>query len=47
MPLQHGRRFDQDHGVDRLRPNSVEKDPKQPVRVEESHVTSALSLQDA
>jgi hypothetical protein len=47
MPLQHGRRFDQHHGVDCLRPKSVEPDPEQSVCIEEPPTTSALPLQDA
>ena len=31
MPLHHGRRLDQYHRVDDLRPNPVEPHPKEPV----------------
>jgi len=46
MPLQHGRRLDQHHRVDGLRPNSVEPDPEQSVRIEELRATRSLPLQD-
>jgi hypothetical protein len=47
MPLQHGCRFDEYHGVDGLRPNSVEPDPEQSVRIEELRASQPPPLQDS
>ena len=46
MPLDDGCRFDQHHGVEDLRPNSVKPNPKQPVGGEEPKLTRALPAQD-
>ena len=46
MPLDDGCRFDQDHGVEDLRPDSVEPDPEQPVGGEEPRPARALPPQD-
>jgi hypothetical protein len=46
MPLDHGCGFDQHHGVEDLRPNSVEPNPKEPVGGEEPKLTRALATQD-
>ena len=46
MPLDHGCGFDQHHGVEDLRPNSVKPNPKQPVGGEEPKLTRALPAQD-
>jgi hypothetical protein len=47
MPLQNRRRFNQHHGIDRSRPNSIEQHPEQAVRAEEPGATWTLPLQDA
>jgi hypothetical protein len=47
MPLDHGCRFDQHHGVEDLRPNPVEPHPQEPVCGEESNPTFVLPPQDA
>jgi hypothetical protein len=44
MPLDHGCRSDQHHGVEDLRPNSVEPHPQEPVY--EPNPTFVLSPQD-
>ena len=46
MPLKHGRRFDQHHGVEDLRPNAVEPNLEQPVSGEQPKLTRALPPQD-
>jgi len=46
MPLDHGCRFDQHHGVEDLRPNSVEPHPQEPVCGEEPNPTFVLPPQD-
>ena len=46
MPLDHGCRFDQHHGGEDLRPNSVKPHPEEPVRGEEPKPTWVLSPQD-
>ena len=42
MPLSHGSRFNQHHGVEDLRKNAVEPNPEQPVSGEQSELTRAL-----
>ena len=46
MPLDDGSGFDQHHGVEDLRPNSVKPNPKQPVGGEEPKLTRPLPAQD-
>ena len=46
MPLDHGCRFDQHHGVEDLWPNSVEPHPQEPVCGEEPKPTFVLPPQD-
>ena len=46
MPLDHGCRFDQHHGIEDLRPNSVKPHPEKPVGGEEPKLTRALAPQD-
>jgi hypothetical protein len=46
MPLDHGRWFDQRHGVEDLRANSVKLHPEEPVDGEEPKLTRASPLQD-
>ena len=46
MPLEDGCRFDQHHGVEDLRPNSVKPHPEQPVGGEEPRPARALPTQD-
>ena len=46
MPLDDGCRFDQDHGVDDLRPDPVKPHPEQPVGGEKPRPASALPPQD-
>ena len=46
MPLDHGCRFDQHHGVEDLRPNPVEPHPQEPVCGEEPNPTWVLPPQD-
>ena len=46
MPLNNGCRFDQYHGVEDLRPNSVKPRPEQPVGGQEPRPTRALPTQD-
>ena len=47
MPLDHGCWFDQHHGVENLRPNSVKPHPEQPIGGGEAKLTRALPPQDA
>ena len=46
MPLDDGCRFDQHHGVEDLRPDSVKPHPEQPVGEEEPRLARALPTQD-
>ena len=46
MPVEHSCRFDQNHGVEDLRPDSVEPHPKQPVGGEEPRLSGTLPAQD-
>ena len=46
MPLDHGCRLDQHHGVQGLRPNPVEPHPEQPVSGEKPKPAWALPPQD-
>jgi hypothetical protein len=46
MPLDDGCRFDQHHGVEELRPESVKPSPEQPVGGEEPRPPRALPPQD-
>ena len=46
MPLDHGCRLDQHHGVEDLRPNPVKPHPEQPVCGEKPKPTFALPPQD-
>ncbi len=46
MPLDHGCRFDQHHGVEDLWPDRVEPRPKQPIGGEEPRPARALPAQD-
>ena len=46
MPLDDGCRFDQHHGVEDLRPDSVKPNPEQPVGGEEPRLAGALPTQD-
>ena len=46
MPLDDGCRFDQHHGVEDLRPDSVKPSPEQPVGGEEPRPPRALPTQD-
>jgi hypothetical protein len=46
MPLDDGCRFDQHHGVEDLRPDSVKPHPEQAVGEEESRPAGALPTQD-
>ena len=46
MPLDHGRRLDQYHRVDDLRPNPVEPHPQEPVERGKPRPTGPLSAQD-
>ena len=46
MPLDHGCWFDQQHGVEALRPNSVKPHPEEPVGGEKPKLTRALPPQD-
>lgn len=46
MPVEHGCRFDQHHGVEDLRPDSVKPHPEQPVGGEERKLAGALPPQD-
>ena len=43
MPLDHGCRLDQHHGLEDLRPNSVKPHPEEPVCEEEPKPTFALT----
>ena len=45
MPLDDGCRFDQHHGVEDLRPDSVQPRPEQPVGGEEPRPARALPTQ--
>jgi hypothetical protein len=47
MPLDHGCRLHQRHGVQDLRPDPVQPNPKQPICGEELKTTFALPSQDA
>jgi hypothetical protein len=42
MPLDDGCRFDQHHGVEDLRPDSVKPHPEQPLGGEEPRLARAL-----
>ena len=46
MPLDHGYRLDQHHGVQGLWPNPVKPHPEEPIRAEELWTAWALALQD-
>lgn len=46
MPLDDGCRFDQDHGVEDLRPDPVKPDPEQPVGGKEPRPARVLPAQD-
>ncbi len=46
MPLDHGCRLDQHHGVEDLRPNPVKPHPEEPVGGEEPKPTWVLPPQD-
>ena len=46
MPLDHGCRLDQHHGVEDLRPNPVKPHPEEPVGGEDPKLTRALPPQD-
>jgi hypothetical protein len=46
MPLHHGRRLDQYHRVNDLRPNPVEPHPQEPVERCKLRPTGPLSVQD-
>jgi hypothetical protein len=46
MPLDHGYRFDQHHGVEDPRPNSVKPYPEEPVGGEEPKLARALPPQN-
>ena len=47
MPLDHGCRLDQHHGVEDLRPNPVKPHPEEPVGGEEPRSTWVLPPQDS
>ena len=47
MPLDHGCRLYQHHGVEDLRPNPVKANPEKSVRGEEQNPTWVLPSQDA
>jgi hypothetical protein len=47
MPLDHRCRFDQDQGVEDLRPHSVQDHPEESVGGEEPKPSSTLPRQDA
>ena len=47
MPLDDGRRFDQHHGVEDPRPDSVKPHPEQAVGGEEPKLPAALPTQDS
>ena len=47
MPLDHGCRLDQHHGIEDLRPNPVKPNPEKSVRGEEPNPTWMLPTQDA
>ena len=46
MPLDDGCRFDQHHGVEDLRPESVKPNPERPVGGEEPRLSGTLPAQD-
>ena len=46
MPLDDGCRFDEQHGVEDLRPDPVKPHPEQPVGGEEPRPTRVLPAQD-
>ena len=46
MPVEHGCRFDQHHGVKDLRPDPVKPHPEQPVSGDEQRAAGALPPQD-
>jgi len=46
MPVDHGSRFDQHHGVENLRPEAVEPNPEQPVGGEEPRLAVTVPPQD-
>jgi hypothetical protein len=47
MPLDHGCRLDQHHGIEDLRPNPEKPKPEKSVRGEEPNPTWVLPTQDA
>ena len=47
MPVEHSCRFDQHHGVEDLRADSVKPHPEQPIGRAEAKLTRALPPQDA
>ena len=47
MPLDHGCRLDQHHGVENLWPNPVKPHPEEPVCGEEPKLTRVLPPQDS
>ena len=47
MPLDDGCRFDQHHGVEDLRPESVKPHPEQSVGGEEPRLSGTLPAQDS
>ena len=46
MPVEHSCRFDQNLGVEDLRPDSVKPHPEQPIGGEEPRLARALPTQD-
>ena len=46
MPVDHGCWFDQNHGVEDVRPDPVKPHPEQPVSGEEPRPAGALTAQD-
>ena len=46
MPVEHSCRFDQHHGVEDLRAESVKPHPEQPVGGEEPRLSGTLPAQD-
>ena len=46
MPVDHGCRLDQHHGVEDLRPESVKPHPEQPAGGEEPRLAGTLPAQD-
>jgi hypothetical protein len=47
MPLDNGCRFDEHHGVEDLRPDSVKPHPEQAIGGEEPKLPAALPTQDS